>query len=88
MAPDGSFVAFSGTWHEKINHFAYVEPVATDPDYRRMGLGKAAVLEGIRRCAAEGGTVAYVGSYQEFYQAIGFRKAFVNQCWVKQFQQT
>lgn len=26
------------------NKVAYVEPVATDPDYRRMGLGKAAVL--------------------------------------------
>lgn len=46
----GNFVSFSGTWYEAVNKIAYVEPVATDPDFRRMGLGKAAVLEGVRRC--------------------------------------
>jgi predicted N-acetyltransferase YhbS len=85
VAPDGAYVAFSGTWHEKANHLAYVEPVATDPTYRRMGLGKAAVLEGIRRCALQGATVAYVGSNQAFYQALGFRQAFVSRCWEKIF---
>lgn len=44
----------------------YVEPVATDPDYRRMDLGKAAVLEGIRRCGELGAEVAYVGSVKDF----------------------
>jgi predicted N-acetyltransferase YhbS len=82
-APDGAFVSFCGMWHEKTNHIAYVEPVATDPDYRRMGLGKAAVLEGIRRCGAEGATVAYVGSDQQFYKAIGFKTLYNSNCWVK-----
>jgi predicted N-acetyltransferase YhbS len=82
-APDGAFVAFSGIWHEQTNHIAYVEPVATDPDYRRMGLGKAAVLEGIRRCGAEGATVAYVGSDQPFYKALGFRVLYTTNCWMR-----
>jgi predicted N-acetyltransferase YhbS len=82
-APDGNFVSFCGMWHETTHHIAYVEPVATDPDYRRMGLGKAAVWEGIRRCGAEGATVAYVGSDQDFYKAIGFAVLFYCNCWIK-----
>jgi predicted N-acetyltransferase YhbS len=50
-----------------------------------MGLGKAAVWEGIRRCGVLGATVAYVGSDQEFYQAIGFTKRFDSRCWIKYF---
>jgi len=84
-APNGDFVSFCGMFYEPTHKYAYVEPVATDPDYRRMGLGKAAVLEGIRRCSALGANVAYVGSDQEFYQALGFKKVFNNECWVKYF---
>ena len=81
--PTGDFVSFCGMWYEPTNHYAYVEPVATDPDYRRMGLGRAAVLEGIRRCAAEGAEVAYVGSDQVFYKSIGFTKRFHSRGWEK-----
>ncbi len=84
-APNGDFVAFCGMFYEPSGRFAYVEPVATDPHYRRLGLGKIAVLEGIRRCAALGATVAYVGSDQAFYQAIGFRKVYNSECWAKYF---
>jgi predicted N-acetyltransferase YhbS len=82
-APDGNFAAYSGTWFEQANRIAYVEPVATDPDYRRLGLGKAAVLEGIRRCGELGATLAYVGSDQAFYLAYGFTKIYTSQCWTK-----
>jgi ribosomal protein S18 acetylase RimI-like enzyme len=84
-APDGEFVAFCGTFYEPTGRFAYVEPVATDPACRRLGLGTAAVLEGIRRCAALGATVAYVGSDQAFYRAIGFEKVHHSECWVNRF---
>ncbi len=83
--PTGNFVSFCGMWYEPVNKYAYVEPVATDPDSRRLGLGTAAVLEGIRRCAVEGATVAYVGSDQEFYKALGFTKQFNSNCWEKFF---
>ena len=55
------------------------------PDFRRMGLGKAAVWEGIRRCALLGATVAYVGSDQAFYKAIGFTKRFDSNSWIRHF---
>lgn len=83
VAPDGNYVAFGGMWHIKENRVAMVEPVATDPDYRRMGLGKAVVLESMRRAAAEGAQVAWVGSDQEFYRAIGFETKFKVFPWVK-----
>ena len=82
-APSGDFVSFCGTWYEPTRQIAYVEPVATDPEFRGRGLGKAAVLEGLRRCGALGAKVAFVGSDQKFYQAIGFNKIFTSHCWVK-----
>lgn len=87
-SPNGDFAAFCGMFYESTGRFAYVEPVATVPDYRRMGLGKAAVLEGIRRCGALGAEVAYVGSDQDFYLAFGFRKIYATQSWVKYFRET
>jgi len=82
-APNGEFAAFCGMFYEAEKRFAYVEPVATDPRYRRLGLGKAAVLEGIRRCAGLGAVVAYVGNDLPIYRAIGFEKIFVSECWLK-----
>ncbi len=82
-APDGNFAAFSGMFYEPTGRFGYVEPVATDPLYRRMGLGKAAVLEGIRRCATLGATTAYVGNDLPIYLATGFKVLYTSQCWKK-----
>lgn len=85
VAPEGHFVSYSGIWVVDANRVAYVEPVATDPDYRRMGLGKASVLECVRRSKALGAEIAWVGSGQEFYKAIGFIKMFDVNFWIKYF---
>lgn len=84
-APTGEFVSYCGMWYDAVNRFGYVEPVATDPDYRRRGLGRAAVLESIRRCGEQGATVAYVGADLDFYRSIGFRRLFTLRCWLKRF---
>lgn len=83
VAPNGEFAAFCGMFYEPAGKFAYVEPVATDPRYRRLGLGKAAVLEGIRRCGAIGATEAFVGNDLPIYRAIGFKEVYKSECWVK-----
>jgi len=83
VAPNGDFVSFAGLWYDATHRFGYVEPVATDPDYRRRGLGRACVLEGIRRCGELGATVAYVGTDEPFYLSFGFRKLYTAQCWRK-----
>jgi GNAT superfamily N-acetyltransferase len=84
VAPSGDFVSFCGMWFDPANRFGYVEPVATDPDYRRRGLGRACVLEGIRRCGELGATVAYVGTDKPFYLSFGFKKLFTTNCWLKE----
>lgn len=83
-AANGDLVSYCGIWYVPANKLAYVEPVATDPAYRRKGLGKAAVLEAVRRAGALGAARAIVGSGQEFYRAIGFRPIFSYFPWHKQ----
>ena len=84
-APDGNFVSYCGMWYEPVNRVAYVEPVCTDPDYRRMGMASAAVLEGIRRCGLLGATVAYVGTILPVYLSIGFRQIFNTSVWRREW---
>jgi predicted N-acetyltransferase YhbS len=84
-APDGDFVSYCGMWYEPVHSVAYVEPVATDPDYRRMGLGRAAVLEGVRRCGALGARVACVGTAKPFYLSFGFRQIYNRRVWQRQW---
>ncbi len=84
--PDGEFVSYAGIWYEPSRNIAYVEPVATDPDYRRMGLGKAAVLESIKTVnRIYGADKAYVGANMPFYLSIGFEELYVNHAWVKEW---
>ena len=83
IAPDGNFAAFCGMWQDNATQNAFVEPVATDPQYRKMGLGRAAVLEGIRRCGKLGAKRAYVGSCQQFYYNIGFKPRLTSTFWEK-----
>jgi GNAT superfamily N-acetyltransferase len=83
-APTGDFAAYAGMWFDSVNRFGYVEPVATDPDYRRRGLGRVCVLEAIRRCGELGATVAYVGTDTPFYLSFGFKKLFTLNCWLKE----
>ncbi|MFW6154719.1 MAG: GNAT family N-acetyltransferase [Planctomycetota bacterium] len=81
VAPDGTFASYCGMWYEPAGRLAYVEPVCTDPAYRRRGLATAAVLEGIRRCAALGASVACVASAKPLYRSIGFRPAHSSSIW-------
>jgi ribosomal protein S18 acetylase RimI-like enzyme len=73
VAPNGDFASFCGMWCDPASPSALVEPVATDPKYRKMGLGKAVVLEAVKRCGRLGAKRAFVGSAQQFYYSIGFR---------------
>ncbi len=71
VAPNGDYASHCTMWYRGGDN-AIVEPVATHPDYRRMGLGRAAVLEAARRCGELGAKRAFVGSSQPFYYGIGF----------------
>jgi hypothetical protein len=40
-------------------------------------------LDALRRCAALGATVAYVGTDKPFYLAMGFVPLYTSKCWMK-----
>ena len=81
VAPDGTFASYCGLWYEPVHRLAYVEPVCTDPAYRRRGLATAAITEGIRRCAALGAEVACVGSAKPLYRSLGFDPIYTSFLW-------
>jgi GNAT superfamily N-acetyltransferase len=81
VAPDGNYVSHCGAWYNPGDFHCYIEPVATDPEYRRMGLGKAVVLEAVKRCGLLGAKRAFVGSNQQFYYNIGFYPVHTDTWW-------
>jgi len=83
VASNGEFVSYCGIWYDKTTNYALIEPVATDPKYRMMGLGKATVLEAVKRTGKMGAKQAYVGSSQQFYYNIGFYPISTETYWVK-----
>ncbi len=72
VAPDGTYASFALIWFDEYNKLASLEPVGTQPEFRRMGLAKEAIYEGIRRVKAKGAQQVVVGSTQAFYLRIGF----------------
>lgn len=81
VSPEGEYVSHCGMWYHPGDDYALVEPVATDPQYRKLGLGKAAVLEAARRCGKLGAKQALVGSSQQFYYNIGFAPIHTENWW-------
>ena len=83
VAPDGGFAACCIAWHDPVNRLGTFEPVGTHPAFRRMGLGRAVIMEGINRLGSLGAERAWVGSGQPFYGAIGFVKTYREVIWKK-----
>jgi mycothiol synthase len=82
VAPDGRLAAFCLLWLHPRGHLGQIEPMATHPDFQRLGLGRAIICEGLRRVQAHGATAAVVGTSssnhrsQAMYQAAGFREHY------------
>lgn len=79
LAPDGPFASFCICWLDPVNRVGLFEPVGTHPDYQRLGLAKAVMLEGLRRMRAAGMHTAIVGAEsdnpaaQGLYRSVGFQ---------------
>lgn len=83
-APNGDYACFAGMWLDGINDYAYLEPLATDPRYRRMGLATIALTEAMKRTIRFGATYCFGGS-REFYHAIGFETVCHHEKWSKRW---
>jgi ribosomal protein S18 acetylase RimI-like enzyme len=78
IAPDGQAAAFCNAWLDFTNRVGLFEPVGTQPEFRRMGLGKAVLAEGMRRMMAYGMQTVIVcaeednPAAQSLFQSAGF----------------
>lgn len=80
-APDGQVAAFCCIWTDELNKVGNFEPVGTHPNFQRRGLGRALLLDSLRRLKLAGMETATVctGSANApaiaLYESVGFRPA-------------
>ena len=79
VAPDGQVGAFCIVWIDPVNQVGLFEPVGTHPDFQRKGLGRAVMLEGLRRLKQRGMKSAIVSTFEDhppaikLYESVGFQ---------------
>jgi ribosomal protein S18 acetylase RimI-like enzyme len=79
VAPDGVIAAYVNGWVDPLNRIGDFGPVGARQAYRRQGLTRAALLEGLRRMQAYGMDRVCVSTgvsneaAQRLYESIGFR---------------
>jgi GNAT superfamily N-acetyltransferase len=82
VAPDGEYACALGMWFDEKNKYAYLEPLATIPKYRRMGLATVALTEAMKKTKLMGAEYCFGGG-REFYSAIGFETICNRELWKK-----
>jgi ribosomal protein S18 acetylase RimI-like enzyme len=75
VAANGQVGAFCIVWTDLLNKVGLFEPVGTQPDFQRRGLGKAVMLEGMRRLQEGGMQRAIVSTGEDNLPAIGLYEA-------------
>lgn len=82
-APNGDYACFAGMWFDARNKYAYLEPLATVPEYRRMGLASIALTVGMKKTKSLGAEYCF-GGVPKFYTAIGFESICNRELWKKE----
>jgi ribosomal protein S18 acetylase RimI-like enzyme len=79
VAPDGRLAAFSTAWLDEQNGLGVFEPVECLPGFRRLGLTRAMMCEGLRRLRRLGASEVCIVNRTEnipaarLYESLGFR---------------
>lgn len=79
QAPNGELAAFCLCWLNPNGQIGQIEPMGTHPAYQRLGLGRAALIEGLWRLHDLGVQTIYVGTSTAnhrslpMYESVGFR---------------
>ena len=82
IAPDGRMAGFCIGWLAPEQHAVQIEPAGVDPEFQRLGLGRALMFELFQRCKALGVEHVFVEtdsgrwSARRAYEAVGFRPAY------------
>lgn len=76
----GEYAGYANAFVEKAGQYAYLEPLCTQPKYRKMGIAAAIISEMIRRVMPLGAKYITGGS-SDFYTAIGYEISYYNEYW-------
>jgi predicted N-acetyltransferase YhbS len=85
-APNGDYACFAGMWLDETCRYAYLEPLATVPAYRRLGLATVALTAGMKKTQALGATYCF-GGEREFYTALGFEADCQRELWTRTWRE-
>lgn len=87
---DGNVTSFCIIWYDAELNIGYFEPVGTDANHRRKGLGRATINFGLKYLKQAGVSKAYVGSagdqWMSFYDASGFTNRVAFHPWMKELE--
>jgi mycothiol synthase len=79
VSPDSTIAAFAMCWVDVENKIGEFEPVGARTNYRRQGLTRAALLEGMSRMKMRGANTAIVCTNvdniaKSLYESVGFKR--------------
>lgn len=87
--PNGRFAAFVTVRLDPVSRIAELEPVGTHPDYRKLGLAKAVILEGLKRLQKYNPSLiciqgaAQTEAANRLYESLGFTEKVGVYIWQK-----
>jgi len=84
VSPSGEYASALVMWVDPVNKFAYLEPMATHPKHRGLGLATVALTDAMKRSQTHGATMC-TGGPPEFYQRIGFQTPMYRERYSKTF---
>jgi mycothiol synthase len=79
VTANGQIGAFCIVWIDALTRVGLFEPVGTHPTFQRRGMGRAVMLEGLRKLADTGMNQAIVSTFEDnqaaikLYESVGFQ---------------
>ena len=83
-APNGDYACFAGMWMDERGGYAYLEPLATRPKYRGLGLASAALTRAMQLTVPFGAQYCYCGGI-DFYRKFGCEQVGMRKTWRKEW---
>ncbi|MFC2099281.1 GNAT family N-acetyltransferase [Candidatus Bipolaricaulota bacterium] len=86
-SPDGDIAAFATCYFDDVSRTGAFVLVGAAPPHQRKGLGKAVMMETLRRLHHLGAVGAYVSWYEPvpgaLYESVGFKDQEISRAWRK-----